>query len=89
MEDQCMAESIFTIEVSYDSTIGIDSVLLSKVHVGVWTPKIDRATQPFLGLSDMQQGLFLNSTGRQGLFLNSTGRQELFLNSTGRHYHFL
>ena len=33
MEDQCMAESIFTIEVSYDSTIGIESVLLSKVHV--------------------------------------------------------
>ena len=28
-----MAESIFTIEVSYDSTICIQSVLLSKVHV--------------------------------------------------------
>ena len=28
-----MAESIFTIEVSYDSTIGIESVLLTKIHV--------------------------------------------------------
>ena len=28
-----MAERIFTIEVSYDSTIGIESVLLTKVHV--------------------------------------------------------
>ena len=28
-----MAESIFTMEVSYDSTIGIESVLLTKVHV--------------------------------------------------------
>ena len=28
-----MAESIFTIQVSYASTIGIDSVLLTKVHV--------------------------------------------------------
>ena len=27
------------------------------------SPKIDRATRPFLGLSDMQQGCFLNSTG--------------------------
>ena len=62
---------------------------------GVGTAKVDRATRPFLGLSDMRQGLFLNSTGRQGLFLNltgrrglflySTGRQELFLNSTGQH----
>ena len=28
-----MAESIFTIEVLYDSTISIESVLLAKVHV--------------------------------------------------------
>ena len=58
-------------------------------NVGVWTPKINTVTQPFLGLSDMRQGCFLNSTGRQGCFLNSTGRQGCFLNSTGRHYLFL
>ena len=28
-----MAESIFTIEVSYDSMIGIEFILLTKVHV--------------------------------------------------------
>ena len=51
---------------------------------GVLTPKIDTATRPFLGFSDMRHGVFLNATGRQEHFLNSTGRQELFLNSTGR-----
>ena len=39
--------------------------------LGVWTPKIATATQPFLGLSDMRQGHILNSTGRQDCFLNS------------------
>ena len=51
------------------------------VPEGVWTPKIDRATRPFLDLR--------LSDRRQELFLKSTGRQELFLKSTGRHYHFL
>ena len=46
---------------------------------GGWTPKIDRATRPFLGLSDMRQGCFLNSTVRQGCFFNSTGGHYLFL----------
>ena len=55
-------------------------------------PKIDRATRPFLGLSDMLHGdtaLFLKSTGRHDVFLKSTGRHDVFLKSTGRHDHFL
>ena len=51
--------------------------------VGVWTPKIDRATRPVSGLSDRQHEVFLNSTGRHGTFSNSTGRHEVFLDSTG------
>ena len=30
-------------------------LLLANGHMGVWTPIINMATQPFLGLSDMQQ----------------------------------
>ena len=75
------------------TTLRIDNSRRGEIHVlrnmGVWTPKIDTATRPFLGLSDMRQGCFLNSTGGQDCFLNSTGRQGCFLNSTGRHYLFL
>ena len=62
---------------------------LSLGRRGVWTLKIDMATQPFLGLTDMRQGCILNLTGRQGCFLNLTGRQGCFLNLTERHEVFL
>ena len=32
--------------------------------LGVWTPKVDRATRPVLGFSDMRHEVFLNLTGR-------------------------
>ena len=57
-------------------------------HPGSPRGKIDRMTGPYLGLSNMRQGCFLNSTGRQGYFLNLTGGQGCFFNSTGRHYPF-
>ena len=50
---------------------------------GVWTPKIYRATRPFLCLSDMQHGVFLNLTVRHEVSLKSTGRHEVSLNSRG------
>ena len=61
----------------------------SVLPLWLWTPKIDTATQPFLGLSDMRHGTLSKLTGQYGTFLNSAGRHEAFLNSTGRHYHFL
>ena len=54
----------------------------------VWTPKIDMATRPFLGLSDMQQGGEKDRDKGQGTFLKLTWRYE-DLNSTGQHCHFL
>ena len=63
-------------------------LLLFSPDEGVWTPKIDRATWPFLGLSDMRQELLKFDRATEA-FLKIDRGQELFLNSTGRHYHFL
>ena len=41
---------------------------------GLWTLKIDRATQPFLVFNNMRHSPFLKSTGQHGTFLKSTGQ---------------
>ena len=65
------------------------ALVSSQATWGVWIPKIDTATQPFLGLMDMRNGTFLKLTWRHEAFLKSTGHHDVFLKSTGRQCHFL